>query len=169
MTLPIVLVAAVARNGGIGLRNRLPWRLPSDLARFRALTMGKPVIIGRKTALSIGGPLPGRHLVVVSSDPHFAPPAGVRARNPLAALDAAEAIGRECGADEIIVAGGGALYAALIGRAARLDITDVDAAPEADAHFPTIDPMLWRETRREPGSPGPDDEAGFTFVTYRRR
>ena len=127
------------------------------------------MIIGRKTALSIGGPLPGRPLVVVSADPLFVPPAGVRAGDPLAALDRAEVIGRECGADEIVVAGGAALYAALIGRAARLDITDVDAAPEADAYFPTIDPRLWRETRREPGSPGPDDETGFTFVTYRRR
>lgn len=169
MSLPLVLVAAVARNGAIGLHNGLPWRLPSDMARFRALTMGKPVVIGRKTAQSIGGPLPGRHLVVVSADPDFVPLAGVRARDPLAALDLAEAIGRERSASEIIVAGGGALYAALIGRAARLEITEVNAAPEADTRFPTIDQALWLETLREPGSAGPGDETGFTFVAYRRR
>ena len=168
MSRPLVLVAAVARNGGIGVANRLPWRLKSDMVRFRALTMGHPVVMGRRTFESIGRPLPGRHLVVVSRDPAFGPPGVALARSPDAALSVAETIANREGAAEIVLAGGAMLYAELIGRAARLEITDVDLSAEADAFFPPIDPGLWRETSREPQHRGPADEAAFSFVTYER-
>ena len=166
--LPLALIAAVARNGVIGADNRLPWSLPSDLRHFRALTMGKPVLMGRRTYDSIGRPLPGRFVVVVSRDAGFAPE-GVRvARSLAAALDLGQTVGGEHGAGEVLVAGGGTLYAALIGIADRLYITAVDTAPDGDIRFPAIDPSRWLETGRVAGTPGPRDDAAFAFLTFER-
>jgi dihydrofolate reductase len=164
----LALVAAVARNGAIGADAALPWRLSSDLKRFKALTMGKPLIMGRKTFQSIGRPLPGRAIVVITRDPDFAPEGAAVASDIAAALRLAEAKARAAGADEVVVAGGGEIYAQTIGRADRLYITEVDLAPKADAHFPPIDPTLWREVRREAGVRGPRDEADFAYVEYER-
>jgi dihydrofolate reductase len=167
--LPIALVAAVARNGVIGADNKLIWKLSTDLKRFRALTWGKPLVMGRRNFESIGRPLPGRETIVVTRNADFAP-AGVRiAQNIEAALALAEEIGRERNADEIIIAGGGEIYRQTIDRADRLFITEVDLAPEGDAHFPAIDPALWREVKRERGLRGVRDEAEFTYVDYVRR
>ncbi len=169
MNAPVVaLIAAVARNGVIGAGDALPWRLSSDLKRFKALTMGKPLIMGRKTFQSIGRPLPGREIIVVTRDEGFAPEGVEVARDIESALGLAETKARAAGVDEIIVAGGGEIYAQTIARAGRLYITEVDLAPEGDAHFPPIDPALWREVKREPGLRGPRDEADFAFVEYRR-
>jgi len=169
LSAPVVaLIAAVARNGVIGAGDALPWRLSSDLKRFKALTMGKPLIMGRKTFQSIGGPLPGRATIVVTRDEGFAPEGVDVARDIESALRLAEARARELGAEEIIVAGGGEIYAQTLARAGRLYITEVALAPEGDAHFPPIDPALWREISREPGVRGPRDEADFAFVEYRR-
>ncbi len=164
----LALIAAVARNGVIGVGDALPWRLSSDLKRFKALTMGKPLIMGRKTFQSIGRQLPGRATIVVTRDEDFAPEGVEVAREIDAALRLAESRARERGAEEIIVAGGGEIYAQTIARAGRLYITEVDLAPEGDAHFPPIDPALWREVRREPGARGPRDAADFAFVDYMR-
>ena len=157
--LPILIVAAVARNGVIGAGNQLLWRLSSDLRRFKALTLGKPLIMGRKTFQSIGRPLPERETIVVTRDPGFKPDGALVAHDLAAALALAEARAAAMGADSLVIAGGGELYAQTFALADRLAITEVALAPEGDAVFPPIDPAEWREIRREPGVRGPRDEA----------
>ena len=170
MSAPVIaLIAAVARNGVIGSSGALPWRLSSDLKHFKAVTMGKALVMGRKTYQSIGGPLSGRTIVVVTRDPDFAAAGILVARDVDEALALAEAAARAAGADEIVVAGGGEIYAQTIGRASRLHLTEVDVAPEGDAHFPPIDPAQWREASRRKGERGARDEADFAFVEYERR
>jgi dihydrofolate reductase len=164
----VALVAAVARNGVIGSGGALPWRLSSDLKRFKALTMGKPLVMGRKTYESIGRALPGRTTIVVTRDRGFAAEGVAVAADVDEALRLAEAAARAAGADEIVVAGGGEIYAQTIGRAGRLYLTEVNLAPEGDARFPAVDPTRWREVARERGVRGPRDEADFAFVTYER-
>jgi dihydrofolate reductase len=161
----LLLIAAVARNGVIGAGRSIPWRIPGDLKRFRALTMGKPLIMGRRTFESIGAPLPGRQTVVVTRDRAWSHAGVAVAHNIDAALETA----RARGAPEIMVAGGAEIYGQTIGMADRLYITEVDLAPTGDARFPTIDRARWRERRREPGVRGPRDEADFVFVDYQRR
>ncbi len=169
MTPPLVMVAAVARNGVIGDGKRLLWRLSSDLRRFKTLTMGKPLVMGRRTFQSIGRPLPGRETIVLTRDRAFSAE-GVRVADTLeSALALAGERADAMGADAIVIAGGGELYAQTIGRADRLAITEVALEPEGDVRFPPIDPRQWRETRREPGVRGPKDEADFAFVDYARR
>jgi len=166
---PLVLVAAVARNGVIGANQGLPWRLSSDLKRFKALTWGKPLVMGRKTYLTIGRALPGRETIVVTRDPDFAAPGVAVAHDLNAALDLAAERARAMRADEIVVAGGGEIYAQTIGRAERLCITEVALDAKGETRFPPIDPGQWREVRREEGERGPRDEADFAFVEYERR
>jgi dihydrofolate reductase len=164
----IVLIAAIAENGIIGRRNGLPWRLKSDLQHFRALTMGKPVVMGRKTFLSIGKPLPGRTSIVVSRDQNFAASGVVVAPALEAALAAARGDALRRGIDEIIVAGGAEIYAQAMADATRLAITEVHKPVDGDARFPAIDRDTWHEVDRIAQQPGADDEAAFSFVTYRR-
>jgi dihydrofolate reductase len=164
----IILVAAVAENGVIGRDNALPWRLKSDMAHFRALTMGKPVIMGRKTYLSIGKPLQGRTTIVVSRDATFAAPGSVVAPNLDAAFDAARGDALRRGADAIVVAGGADVYAQAMPHATGLAITHVHTRADGDVRFPAIDPKLWRESDRIEHARGTDDEAAFAFVNYRR-
>ncbi len=167
--LPIVLIAAVARNGVIGGNNQLLWRLSSDLKRFKALTWGKPVIMGRKTFESIGKPLPGREIIVVTRDRSFHA-AGVRIAHSLEeAIELAELSAPSLDAYEIIVAGGGEIYAQAISMADRLEITHVDCAPEGDSFFPTIDPARWTVVSRIENEAGPDVETGFAFSVYEPR
>ncbi len=166
---PILLVAAVARNGVIGANNRLLWRLSSDLKRFKALTMGKPMVMGRKTFASIGHPLPGRETIVVTRDKDFVVEGAFVAHSLEAALELAAERAVAMGANAIVIAGGGEIYAQIIGRADRLAITEVALEPDGDARFPPIDPSMWREVRRERGERGPRDEADFAFVDYERR
>ncbi len=166
---PLAIVAAVARNGVIGANDGLPWRLSSDMKRFKALTMGKPLVMGRKTYLSIPRALPGRETIVVTRDPAFAP-AGVNIAHELdAALDLAAQRAGAMGAEEIIVAGGAEIYAQTMARASRLYITEVALDAAGDTRFPPIDPSEWREARRRKGQRGPRDEADFAFVDYDRR
>ncbi|HML14888.1 MAG TPA: dihydrofolate reductase [Xanthobacteraceae bacterium] len=164
----ILIVAAIAENGVIGRGNALPWRLRSDLAHFRALTMGKPVVMGRKTYLSIGKPLPGRTLIAVSHDRDFSAPEIVVAPDLDAALAAARGDALRRGADAIIVAGGADIYLQALPLAARLAITLLHKRVEGDTRFPAIDPRLWRETTREERAPAAGDDAAFAFVTYER-
>jgi dihydrofolate reductase len=166
---PLVLVAAVARNGVIGGDKGLPWRLSSDLKRYRALTWGKPMVMGRKTFESIGRALPGRETIVVTRDPDFAAPGVVVARDLEAALDLAAGRARAMGASEIIIAGGGEIYAQTIARAERLFITEVALDAKGGTRFSPIDRSQWREVRRENGERGPRDEADFAFVEYERK
>jgi dihydrofolate reductase len=164
----IVLVAAVAQNGVIGRGNSLPWRVKSDLRHFRALTMGKPVIVGRKTFFAIGKPLPGRTNIVVSRDAAFAAPGMLVAPSFDAALAAARGDALRRGTDEIIVAGGGDIYAQAIPLAARLCITYIHRAVDGDAYFPPIDRSIWREIARDEHQAAAGDDAAFAFVTYER-
>lgn len=164
----LVLIAAVGRNGVIGRDNEMPWRLPSDLKRFRALTMGRPVIMGRKTFQSIGRALDGRANIVVSRDPSFSADRAETVTSLDAALERATGHAERTGADEICVIGGGEIYALAMPLADRLEITEVDAAPEGDARFPAIDPALWRETARQAGERSPRDSADVSYVTYER-
>ena len=166
---PLVLVAAVARNGVIGLDQGLPWRLSSDMKRYKALTWGKPMVMGRKTYLTIARALPGRETIVVTRDPGFAAPGVLVAHDLEAALELAAKRANVMGASEIIVAGGGEVYAQTIARAERLLITEVALDAKGETRFPPIDPGQWREVRRENGERGPRDEADFAFVEYERK
>jgi dihydrofolate reductase len=168
MPVRISLVAAVAENNVIGCGGDMPWRLPTDLARFRALTLGKPVVMGRKTYLSLGRPLPGRDNVVVTRDPGFAAE-GVRvAHSVREALRIAAALAAEHGGDEAFVIGGGETYAAALPFAGRIYLTRVHARPEGDTWFPALDPRAWQEIGRETVPAGERDTAAMTFLILER-
>jgi dihydrofolate reductase len=164
----LVLVVAIAENGVIGRDGRLPWRLRSDLKHFRALTLGHPVVMGRKTYDAIGKPLSGRTNIVVTRDRAFAAPGVAVAPSLDAALAVARGDAWRRGVAEIMVIGGADLYAQTIERAARLEVTLVHARPEGDSVFPQIDPARWREIRRREHPSGPDDDAAFTTSIYER-
>ena len=163
------LIAAVARNGVIGRDNRLLWRLKTDLRRFRDLTTGKPLVMGRKTFDSIGRPLPNRDTIVITRDPAFGAPGILVACSLEEALRRGEESAAARGVSEIMIGGGGEIYAQAIGAADRLYLTEVALEPEGDALFPRIDASLWREVARQAFPKGPDDEAAFSFVDYVRR
>ena len=164
----LVLVAAVAENGVIGRDNALPWRLKSDMRRFRARTWGKPVVMGRKTFQSIGKPLPARTNIVVSRDNSFSAPGVVVAADLRTALASARGDALRRSADEIVVIGGAEIYAQTLPIADRLDLTLVRASPEGNIRFPPIDPQVWREIERSEQKAGPDDAADCVFVSYER-
>ena len=167
---PIALVAAIATNGVLGHKNAVPWRLASDLKRFRRVTLGKPVLMGRKTYESIGQPLPERISIVVSRDVNFRVPSGVRvAKDMETALCEAERVAQALQADTIALIGGADLFAALIDRVTRLHLTFVELTPQGDTFFPVIDWSLWSEVWRERHLPQMGDEAAFTFVDFVRR
>jgi dihydrofolate reductase len=164
----IVLLAAVADNGVIGRGNALPFRQSSDLKRFKSITMGKPVVMGRKTYLSIGKPLSGRTNIVVSRDLNFAPEGVLIARSIDAALSIARADAQKRGAGEIVVIGGTDIFVQTMPLADRMEITHVHAAPEGDTYFPAIDATQWRAEARSDHPAGPRDEAAYSYVTYAR-
>lgn len=168
MTPPLVIVAALADNRAIGRGNQLIWRLKTDLRRFREITMGRPLILGRKTFESIGKPLPGRHSVVVTRDQGWRHE-GV---SVAASLPDALALGRELakrhGADSVVIGGGADIYRQALPEAEAMRLTFVHAQPEGDAFFPAFDRSEWIETARLPHPAGPDDEHPFTFVDLKR-
>ncbi|MER2249886.1 dihydrofolate reductase [Methylorubrum podarium] len=157
----ISLVVAIARNGVIGRDNDLAWRISSDLKRFKALTMGKPILMGRKTWDSIGRPLPGRRSLVLTRDRSLTIPGATVVHDWDQALAAA-------GGDELMVVGGAEIYRLALPHADRLHLTEVDAAPEGDAYFPSFDRDAFRETLREAHGPGERDEFAFQFVDLER-
>ena len=165
----IVLVAAIGENNVIGYAGQLPWRLKSDLAHFRKLTIGKPVVMGRKTFESIGKPLKGRTNIVVTRDAKFSTPGLVAAPSFEQALALARQDAEKRGAGEIMIIGGSDIFAAAMPLADRLEITHVHASPQGDVTFPAIDPTVWREVKREEHAAGPDDRASFAVATYLRR
>jgi dihydrofolate reductase len=164
----IIILAAVAENGVIGRGDALPWRLKSDMVHFRAVTMGKPVVLGRKTYQSIGKPLKGRTTIVVSRDASFSAPGVIVAPSLHAALETARGDALRRNADGIVIAGGAAIYAQALPLAKRLHITHVHKPADGDTRFPAIEAKLWRETARSEQKPGPQDDAAFAFVTYER-
>jgi dihydrofolate reductase len=165
----VVLVAAIAENGIIGRGDALPWRLKSDMQHFRALTMGKPVVMGRKTFLSIGKPLAGRTTIVVSRDRAFAAPGIVVAPGIDVALAVARGDALRRNTDAIVIAGGADVYEQTLPHATQLAITHVHKKVDGDARFPAIDPRLWRESARDERQAGVEDDAAFAFVTYSRQ
>lgn len=164
----IVFVVAVADNGVIGRAGVMPWHLRSDLRHFRALTLGHPVVMGRKTYLAVGRPLPGRTNIVVTRDRHVAFPGTVVAPTIEAALAVAGGDALRRGVDAVMVVGGAEIYAQLMPKADRLEITRVHRHPEGDAWFAEPDPELWRQDASKAYPPGQGDDAGFTIQTYRR-
>ena len=165
----IVLVAAVAENGVIGREGGMPWRLPGDLRYFKKTTLGKPVIMGRRTFESIGKPLPGRPNIVLTRDASFRAN-GVQIADGLdKGLSLAEQEAARLGADEIAVIGGGEIYAQALARAARIYLTEVHAAAEGTARFPALDRGIWREVSRDGPHQGPADTYSYSFVVLERR
>jgi dihydrofolate reductase len=160
----LVLVVAVAENGVIGRNGQLPWKIPGDLKRFQELTMGKPVIMGRLTYESMGGPLKGRTNIVLSSNPNYKAEGAIVVTN----LDQALALAAKDGASEIAIIGGNVVFAETLPRASRLEITEVHGTPEGDAYFPPFDRKEWKEVMRDGPKQGPKDSLPYTFVTYER-
>ncbi|UPJ57080.1 dihydrofolate reductase [Bradyrhizobium sp. 192] len=165
----IVFVVAIAENGVIGAGNAMPWRLKSDMARFKTLTIGKPVIMGRKTFESLPRrPLPGRTNIVITRD------AAYRAKGALVTTSAADADAVARGdvlrrsATEIAVIGGAEIFRQWLDRADRLEITEVHARPDGDTHF-DINKAEWDEVARVRHPAGGEDSAEYSYVTYRRR
>lgn len=165
----IVLVVAVARNGVIGRDGDLPWRLPSDLKRFKQLTLGRPVLMGRKTWDSIGRPLPGRPNIVVTRDPAFSAPGADVVSSLDEGLAAARREASKLGVDEVCVIGGGQIYAQVFDRADILHVTRVEADIEGDTRFPDIDPAVFEKAVEEPIPQGEKDSHAMGFVTWRRK
>ena len=164
----LAVIVAAARNGTIGRNNALPWHLPEDLRYFKRVTMGKPIVMGRKTFESIGRPLPGRTNIVISRRPDYAPE-GVRVVDSLdAALALAEEIAVIDGSDELLVIGGAEIYRAAIPRASRLYLTEVHADVEGDACLPAIEWARWREVSRERFSASGDNPYDYSFVVFER-
>jgi dihydrofolate reductase len=161
-------VVAVAENGVIGRGGKLPWYVPSDLKTFKRLTLGKPVVMGRKTFDSIGKPLPGRDNIVVTRDPDFSADGVERAGTLDEALAIARRKAAERGVDEIVVIGGAQIYAASLPLADRIYLTRIHARPDGDATFSEPDPSVWHEVSRVPVPPDPRDEAPATLVLLER-
>ncbi|MEG1453592.1 dihydrofolate reductase [Brevundimonas sp.] len=170
----IVLVVARARNGVIGRDGDLPWRIRSDLQRFKAVTIGKPCIMGRKTWESLPlRPLPGRLNVVLTKDESYYESEKAKGCVVCTTMDEALSIAREQAADdevnEIAVIGGAAIFEAMLPRAKRLYITEVDAAPDGDVLFPAFNEADWNEIQNETHPAGEKDDHAFTFRTLERR
>ena len=164
----IVFVVAVAENGVIGAQGAIPWRLKSDMQRFKALTMGKPVVMGRKTFVSLRKPLPGRTNIVITRDANFRAAGAVVTTSTAEAHAVAYGDALRRSVAEIAVIGGAEIYAQWIDGAARLEVTEVHTAPDGDTYF-AIDKAHWEEVARERHPAGADDSADFSYVTYRRR
>ena len=162
----VVLVAAVAENGVIGADGGMPWHYPADLAHFKRLTTGHPVIVGRATYESIaerlGGPLPDRTSVVLTTRDRDLPEGAVVANDIEEAVAVATADAADRGVDEVYVIGGATVYEQFLDRADRLVVTEVPERPNGDTRFPDRDPDAWTETAREAA------DGGLAFVTYER-
>lgn len=169
MPVAVAIIAAVGRNGVIGDGVGMPWRLSTDLRRFKALTLGKPVVMGRRTYETIGKPLPGRANIVVTRRTDFAPEGVTVAGSIGEALARAKAAAAASGADEVMVIGGGEIYAAAMEQAKRLYITHVMADPAGTVHFPVIDPGEWRLVSSEDVPAGEKDSAATRYAIYERR
>lgn len=165
--IPVAMIAAMSRNRVIGVEGQLPWYLPEDLKFFKRMTQARPVVMGRKTFASIGKPLPNRLNIVVTRDVAFEHP-GVRVCHSLPdALALAERHATIEAAEEVVVMGGGEIYAQAMPYAQRLYITEVDAEIQGDAYFPDIDPEQWQEMQRVAGTPA-ESQPHYDFVIYER-
>jgi dihydrofolate reductase len=164
----IVFVVAVAENGVIGADGAIPWRVKSDMQRFKALTIGKPVVMGRKTFVSLRRPLPGRTNIVITRDAGFRAVGAVVTTSSADARAIARGDALRRSVAEIAVIGGAEIYRQWIECADRLEVTEVHARPDGDTTF-EVDRAQWEEVARVRHQAGPDDSADFSYVTYRRR
>lgn len=174
----IAMIVAMAANRCIGLDNHMPWRLPADLKHFKQTTLGRPVIMGRKTfesiLASLGKPLPGRTSIVITRNLNYQPQgldAAARvslllADSPAGAIKAMQDAG--LAADEVFVIGGAEIYRAMLPVASRLVVTEIRQTFDGDAFFPAIDPKFWAESKREPQPRSGNPEVDFDFVEYTR-
>ena len=158
----IALIVAMAENRVIGRQNQLPWRIPADLKHFKALTMGKPIIMGRKTYESIGRPLPGRDNIVITGDSSY------RAEGCRVVHSIDQALQAAGGSEDVMIIGGANLYRQTLKDAERLYLTLVKAQPQGDAWFPNIQPQEWREIKREAHKADESNEYDYDFVVLDR-
>ncbi|OQK16510.1 dihydrofolate reductase [Methyloprofundus sedimenti] len=157
------LIVAMATNYSIGLNNQMPWHLSADLKKFKHITMGHPIIMGRKTFESIGRPLPGRQNIIISRDPDYAQQGCLVFNNLDGALQSCADI------DEVFVIGGATLYAATLARADRLYITQIQQAFDGDTWFPEIDLQLWQEVARKDIHDDTSVDFNYSFIVYERK
>ena len=169
MTVRVAMIAAIGQNSVIGNDGQIPWRLPTDFAHFKRTTLGKPLIMGRKTFASIGRPLPGRTNIVVTRQPGYASESIVVCHSLVEALERAHSIAAIDGVPAVMIGGGAEIYREAMPLADRLYITHVAAAPEGDARFPLIDPDQWEIVERHDIVRTERDSADFTVLTYARR
>lgn len=158
----ITLIAAMANDRVIGINNTLPWDLPADLQHFKAQTMGKPILMGRKTYDSIGRPLPGRHNIVVSRNDDLQIEGCTVVSSVETALEAAGAV------EEVMVMGGASFYEQLLPRANRLVLTLIDLEVEGDAWFPALEANEWKEVSREEHEPDEKNRYPYSFMAFER-
>jgi len=168
MTPRISLIAAVARNNVIGADQDIPWRIPSDFAWFRRTTMGKPMVMGRKQFETFPAQLPGRPHIVVTRQKNYAPQGVTVCHSLDEALDAARGMAQASGAEEVMVIGGGDIYAQALIRADRLYISHVDLEPAGDVRFPPIDPAAWQVVAEPEITPSERDPAAYRIKIYER-
>jgi dihydrofolate reductase len=169
MTVPIAMIAAVGENGVIGSSGEIPWWLPTDFAHFKRTTMGKPLVMGRRTFESIGKPLPGRTNIVVTRQPGYHADGVLVSGTLSSALEQAQVIAAAEGAEEVMIGGGGEIYREAMPLAERLYVTHVALAPAGDAYFPVIDAKIWEVEAILPLQGSDRDSAEFTVKIYRRR
>ncbi len=156
------MIAARARNGVIGRENKIPWKIPGEQAYFKRMTMGHPIVMGRKTWESIGRPLPGRRSIVITRNREYIAPGA----EVVASLDEALALIGDM--DEVFIIGGGELYAEAMPRADRILLTEIDADFEGDTFLPALDPARWREKSREQHPAANERAFNYSFVIYER-
>ena len=168
MSVAVAIIAAIAENGVIGSGNHIPWRLPGDFAHFKRMTMGKPLIMGRKTFESIGRPLPGRTSIVVTRQEGYQPPGVIVTSSLEAALDQAQAIAKADRANEVMIGGGAEIYRQALPIADRMYITQVMLEPAGDTFFPAIDFEQWKPGGEVNVAAHPEDSAAFRVRVYRR-
>jgi dihydrofolate reductase len=165
----VVMLVAVADNGVIGAGNSIPWRLKADQQRLKAMTINKPVVMGRKTFVSLRRPLPQRTNIVVTRDQNYRAAGAVVTTSFAHARAVATGDALRRFATEIAVIGGAEIYRQWMDTADRLEVTEVHASPDGDTHFAAIDKTIWQEVARERHPAGPDDSTDFSYVTYIRR
>ncbi len=166
---PVAFIVACAENGVIGQAGGMPWHLSGDLKFFKAQTLGKPVVMGRKTYESIGRPLPGRPNLVITRDPDFRAEGVEVFRDVEAALARGQALAAESGAEEVMVIGGGQIFEKTLHLARRVYLTVVHARPQGDTLMPELDPAVWKEVRRDAPVSGGEGQPDYSIVILERR
>ena len=169
MTIRVAMIAAVAANGVIGRDGGIPWRIPSDMVFFKRTTMGKPIVMGRKQYESVGRPLPGRTNIVVTRQQGYRPDGVIVIDGLEVAIAQARTIAAADGKDEVMIIGGGEIYAQGMALADKLYISHVELRPEGDILFPAIDPGQWTVAEEPSVTLDPRDEAVYRIAIYARR